>query len=196
VFFNLRALFVEDGIFESLTAIAFFSSSFFILKSILLLRKKSTIWNKNEYKIIFIALVSIGIIFLFIALEEISWGQRIFGLETPSRLSQLNLQNELNIHNIFTPVFREVYFSIGVLILLIMIIAPLIDRILCSSFYHHVFPHPDLIVLAYFIAFTSFIGAGELFEEMASLFSLIYSIRVFKLFRFTSDKLLVSVNNI
>jgi hypothetical protein len=32
--------------------------------------------------------------------EEISWGQRIFGVATPEAVARINLQNELTIHNI------------------------------------------------------------------------------------------------
>ena len=35
-----------------------------------------------------------------IAGEEISWGQRFLGLETPDALTAVNHQNELNVHNI------------------------------------------------------------------------------------------------
>jgi len=35
-----------------------------------------------------------------VALEEISWGQRIFGLRTPELLLEVNRQKELNLHNI------------------------------------------------------------------------------------------------
>jgi hypothetical protein len=38
--------------------------------------------------------------FFFIAMEEISWGQRIFRFQTPSEISQVNVQNETTIHNI------------------------------------------------------------------------------------------------
>lgn len=33
--------------------------------------------------------------------EEISWGQRIFGWETPAALSSANAQNEINFHNLY-----------------------------------------------------------------------------------------------
>jgi hypothetical protein len=36
---------------------------------------------------------------LFVALEEISWGQRILGFETPHGLSRVNQQGEFNLHN-------------------------------------------------------------------------------------------------
>lgn len=42
----------------------------------------------------------IGVTAIFIAAEEISWGQRIFGIQTPESISKLNIQEELNIHNL------------------------------------------------------------------------------------------------
>jgi hypothetical protein len=43
-------------------------------------------------------LLSIGL--FFIAMEEISWGQRIFNVSTPELLLSSNLQKEMNIHNL------------------------------------------------------------------------------------------------
>jgi len=37
---------------------------------------------------------------MFISLEEISWGQRIFGLSTPDWFQQHNTQREINVHNL------------------------------------------------------------------------------------------------
>lgn len=37
---------------------------------------------------------------LFVAGEEISWGQRVFGWETPEALDAINHQGETNVHNI------------------------------------------------------------------------------------------------
>jgi hypothetical protein len=46
-------------------------------------------------------LIGIGALgILGIAGEEISWGQRVLGLETPETLAEANHQNEINIHNI------------------------------------------------------------------------------------------------
>ena len=41
-----------------------------------------------------------ALLFAFVAGEEISWGQRLFGFETPDALRAINTQNEFNIHNI------------------------------------------------------------------------------------------------
>jgi hypothetical protein len=37
---------------------------------------------------------------LFLFAEEISWGQRILGIEVPERIANLSFQGELNLHNI------------------------------------------------------------------------------------------------
>lgn len=39
---------------------------------------------------------------LYVAGEEISWGQRLFEIQTPEFFSEHNLQNETNLHNFFT----------------------------------------------------------------------------------------------
>lgn len=41
-----------------------------------------------------------SLLFLWAAGEEISWGQRLLGLETPPVLAELNEQGELNLHNV------------------------------------------------------------------------------------------------
>ena len=47
----------------------------------------------------------------FVAGEEISWGQRVFGLETPASLETINHQGELNVHNI-KPVQRAFGYAV------------------------------------------------------------------------------------
>lgn len=44
----------------------------------------------------------LALLFLFVAGEEISWGQRIFGIETPEAIGALNVQNEMNFHNMWS----------------------------------------------------------------------------------------------
>jgi hypothetical protein len=42
----------------------------------------------------------LGVLFFFGAMEEISWGQRIFGIQSPEWFLWHNRQSELNIHNL------------------------------------------------------------------------------------------------
>ncbi len=48
------------------------------------------------------------LVLLFVAGEEISWGQRLLGVSTPEALKEINLQDEVTIHNI-GPFFGLVY---------------------------------------------------------------------------------------
>ena len=44
--------------------------------------------------------LGMALIFFFGAGEEISWGQRILGFQTPEALSEVNRQEEFNLHNL------------------------------------------------------------------------------------------------
>lgn len=52
--------------------------------------------------------VVMGLVMVAVGMEEISWGQRIFGFHTPEALSQMNVQSELTLHNVLTPVLLRV----------------------------------------------------------------------------------------
>ena len=71
---------------------------------------------RSRYRWFFIVL---AIACSYVFLEEISWGQRIFGFETPEYLKARNLQGEANLHNLFTGPHKTVLkdlISIGVAI--------------------------------------------------------------------------------
>jgi len=58
---------------------------------------------------------------LFVAFEEISWGQRIFGYRPPEYFLEFNYQQELNLHNIIDNDWRKiatalVIFGYGVVV--------------------------------------------------------------------------------
>ncbi len=90
-----EAIGVEDGILEW-TQFLFLIIS--VCLSILLA------FRFKEEKILFVIYLLFSIALLFVALEEISWGERIFGgINTdlvPVSLMERNLQGEINIHNI------------------------------------------------------------------------------------------------
>lgn len=83
----------EDGIVESGTALALLLTGLFHLKRAIKLRGGSTLRP-------LLGGLFIGLLFLFGAGEEISWGQRIFGFGTPETLQHLNKQDEFNLHNL------------------------------------------------------------------------------------------------
>ena len=66
-----------------------------------------------------IAVVLAGLFFVM-AMEEISWMQRIFGYATPQDIAQVNWQGEFNFHNVETDLFENVYYVATVLFLILL----------------------------------------------------------------------------
>ena len=102
----LQKLQYEDEIIETL------SCTMLLLAAILMF---STLYTKRFHNTNFtirqLSLpISIGILFLLISLEEISWGQRIIGFETPEAFSQ-NLQGEFNLHNFDSWLAENLYYA-------------------------------------------------------------------------------------
>ena len=84
----------EDGFAENMQVL-FLSLAF--LLSLPIVRR---LWKAGDRGIVFLYLgVSIALVFLIG--EEISWGQRIFGWETPESFKAASKQPETNIHNLY-----------------------------------------------------------------------------------------------
>ena len=81
----------EDGVIEYLTA------SFLLFASIKLFFLFLKIYKK--YSVFNFGLLSYSLVLFFGFGEEISQGQRIFGIQSPSFFSENNFQGEINIHN-------------------------------------------------------------------------------------------------
>ncbi len=84
---------VEDGFLEYLTAVFLFASA---VTCLLRLCKHGT--SKGGT---FVAMTALIFLLMFFgAGEEISWGQRIIGIETGEFFAENNKQNETNLHNL------------------------------------------------------------------------------------------------
>ena len=84
----LRALASEDGPLQYATAISYFAAGV-IFTIPMKDRGIGRLW-----------LLGLALMCFFVAGEEISWGQRLFNISTPSMIENVNVQSELNIHNI------------------------------------------------------------------------------------------------
>lgn len=93
--------FVEDGVVETLQVLCLFVSTTLL---VLLAQRAEWAWP---------LLVLAGCTLLLL-LEEISWGQRIFGITTPAALQSFNRQGEFNLHNnnVFQP-WRHGLLALG-----------------------------------------------------------------------------------
>ena len=96
----VESIIAEDGVVEYTSALLFLVSS--ILALVLLVRFKMPQRHR-----VMLALLAFCL-FVFFG-EEISWGQRIFGFETLEILSEANVQNENNLHNLFGYLFPSLF---------------------------------------------------------------------------------------
>lgn len=83
----------EDGFVEWITVLGLLGVVFVSINRLFTLRKE-----KSAFFLFVTALTAI--LFFFAAGEEISWGQRIFGIESSDFFKQNNAQQETNLHNL------------------------------------------------------------------------------------------------
>lgn len=102
----------ETGIIERGTAVLFLASSGVIFAVVYRLR--SAIRDgSDKRRIVWLSLL--GLFFFVCFGEEISWGQRILGLETLDAMKGINVQDENNLHNLMG-YLADHLFILGVLV--------------------------------------------------------------------------------
>lgn len=85
---------VEDGIVEYGTALFLLAIGVYQLI-------KAAGYKVNSRTLAWLTgTVFMGLLFIFGAGEEVSWGQRLLGFETPESLKEINRQDEVTLHNI------------------------------------------------------------------------------------------------
>ena len=101
----------EDSLLEDIQFITYFSAA--IIAITVGIKKTSQIALINS-----IILVFLGVSLFFISMEEISWGQRLFNINTPELLKEHNAQKEISIHNleIFNNKLVIIYALVGLVL--------------------------------------------------------------------------------
>jgi hypothetical protein len=99
----------EDGVFEWTTA------GFYLWAAILF------VLAVRGLKIGRIWLAGLSLMCFMVAGEEVSWGQRVFGFDTPESLEESNVQSEFNFHNVDG--LHQNIRLLGLLIVLVVFVA-------------------------------------------------------------------------
>ena len=111
---------VEDGFIERLTVTALAFSMILSLKRFFCLKTKPLLFR--------LCLLGAAGIFFFGIGEEISWGQRIFGIESSEFFKENNTQMETNLHNLILGGIRinKALFGTGLAIIIVfyMLVLP------------------------------------------------------------------------
>jgi len=85
----------EDKFGENMTSV------FYLLAAVFLIFTSFRNIKKKRHSLIKETLpLLLALFFIFIAGEEISWGQRIFNIATPETIRDTNVQGEMNLHNL------------------------------------------------------------------------------------------------
>lgn len=116
---------MEDGFIENGSAIFLLSSSLLLLYRLFkFFKHKDLFWK--------IGILAMSLVFFFGAGEEISWGQRIFNVESSQYFIENNAQGETNLHNLVvedTKINKLIFSQLLTVVLVIyLIIAPFLYR--------------------------------------------------------------------
>ena len=117
--YRYKRLLGEGGILEYLQALILFTSawiSWLISKD---LRKRLSMrLHAMVYAII-------SFVMLFVGLEEIAWGQILFGWKTPENIAAVNAQNQTTLHNLE---FFQNYLDLNLFLISVMLLVLVLWR--------------------------------------------------------------------
>lgn len=102
----------EQGVIENLTVVALLGGA------VICVRRA---WRSRRGRRFRVATLLLAALFVVAAGEELSWGQRLLGLETPQFFQQHNIQRETNFHNLVVGGVKlnKLVFGTGLLIVVL-----------------------------------------------------------------------------
>lgn len=102
----------EDGPIEMATAVLYLAAAWVNVR--LSARFAGVAWTR-------LGLLGLAGLFFLVAMEEISWGQRLLGFATPEALDTLNVQSEFNLHNLWSTSLNNA-IGLGVTFVLLVVL--------------------------------------------------------------------------
>jgi hypothetical protein len=142
-----RYLEQEDAFSEYLQALNYLVAAFLSMFFSLVAKRNGLTFLGSLY-------LFLGLGLAFVSFEEISWGQRLFGISTPEYFGENNVQGELTVHNLtaFQPLLRHVYIAISAYGAFAWILLPLLSSVFkvgCRHFLNYVIA--DWFLAPYFL---------------------------------------------
>jgi hypothetical protein len=112
---------VEDGFTEWMTVVALLVGMVVCFRRVWLLR------GQRPFSFLLMTTL-LGLFFFFGAGEEISWGQRLFGIESSEFFQENNAQGEMNLHNLVVndTKINKLIFGKGLALMMLLYLAVLI----------------------------------------------------------------------
>lgn len=194
LYLGIDVLHQEDGFMEYMTAIFFLLAFIIYFYGALIANQKR---NYNRMAMFTIYFISISL--FFIAMEEVSWGQRIFGWETPLVMKHLNVQNEMTFHNISSiPTLLTLVQLVAITLLtLVLVYRQNLHRWFVKIDFDELVPSQEYIYFSILLMLLSFLLTTrheELLEELISLFFIGNSINFVRLIKSKSPSSMLKRN--
>lgn len=173
---DLSWLLAKEGPFELLTAVLLFASGLLCFSAA---RGQLTQPTRSGEHLVRIAYVTIGCALLFMAMEEISWGQTYLHWATPVDWAAINHQQETTIHNLvdqntLDAVSLWVAWGVASLALIAILIGSRLEQPLMTA----VAPHASTIVIVVAIGYGARLHL-EVAELLFAIFGGAYAWRIY-----------------
>lgn len=166
----------EDGFVEYMTALGLLLIALLQFKRLFTFKNTTLFWK--------IGVFITAVVFFFGAGEEVSWGQRIFGIESGDFFKQNNAQQETNLHNLVVSgkKVNKIIFTqlLGLIILLYLLLVPVLYRKvkglrqLINKFAIPVARWPQVVTFIVFTLFVLTIRADRKWELFEMMFALMF----------------------
>jgi hypothetical protein len=114
----------EDGILENLQVAIYVAAAISQLVVFVQWLRRGGYKRRGTYHLLLFLLL------MFVAMEEISWGQRLVGWATPAFLREANVQGETNVHNLWTGEYSSLFNLVAILFVTVYcLILPVTNQI-------------------------------------------------------------------
>lgn len=135
---------LEDNIIEWLSTLFLFGCSWLFLRTSVKYKKKLSKTKINLWIFYFLALT-----FFVLAMEEISWFQRVLEFKTPENsVFKYNKQFEFNLHNFATNYVENIYYFGSFLVLVFLPFTGFVFKDVLNKFQISIFiPKPFLAII-------------------------------------------------
>lgn len=166
----------HEGYMEEISSLFLFVSGVILLLGLRYVKREnfSPFWYKTHQ----FTLIFLGVMLFLLFGEEVNWGQRALEIEPGEFFKTYNFQDEISFHNFFNPIFRFVYPAVAMSTFIILIFLWLFYKGEKNYYLKLFIPHRNLFFLIFWLAGASYNGDSEVYEEMLTVFFLLYSLRV------------------
>jgi hypothetical protein len=110
-----NTLVMEDQPVENASALLWFIAGALTLLAALRLHRQPD-YARGPFWL----LLGSSALFILCGMEEVSWFQRVLHIETPAAVERVNMQGELNLHNLSTHPTENVFYN-GMVVLLVIV---------------------------------------------------------------------------